>query len=61
MKAISIVHWPGKEVPACAEHEGKLKELGRFMGFAVSSTPNVDEDLACTNCENEARKREVEP
>lgn len=56
MKATSIVHWPGQDVPACETHAGKLKALGSAMGFAVSATPNVDEDLVCTNCENEAKK-----
>ena len=51
--AVEIVHWPGKDVPACEEHAKKLKALGQFMGFAVSSTP-WPAGVPCTNCENEA-------
>jgi hypothetical protein len=56
-EATEIVHWPGKDVPACEEHAAKLKSLGQFMGFPVSSTPWPAGGV-CTNCENEAKKRE---
>ncbi len=49
-----IVHWPGKDTPACLEHAEKLKALGRVMGFAVSSTPWPAGGV-CKNCENEAK------
>jgi hypothetical protein len=52
--AIYIVHWPGKDVPACEEHAGKLVSVGRCMGFEVSFTLYFG-DAPCTNCENEAR------
>lgn len=50
-EATEIVHWPGKEVPACAEHAGALKLVGRALGFTVSSTPWIGGG-PCTNCEN---------
>jgi len=53
-QATEIVHWPGKDTPACDEHAQKLRALGNFMGFAVSCTPCWTEE-ACTNCENESR------
>jgi hypothetical protein len=55
--AIYIVHWPGEDVPACAEHAQKLISLGRFMGFAVSSTLFIS-DQPCMNCENERPTKE---
>jgi len=54
--AIYIVHWPGKDVPACEEHAQKITSLARFMGFPVSSTLCIAEQ-PCTNCENEAKSR----
>jgi hypothetical protein len=58
-EATEIVHWPGNDVPACEEHAKKLKALGQAMGFAVNSTPwpAGGVALACTNCENESKKR----
>lgn len=56
--AIVIVHWPGKDTPACLVHAAKLMKLGEFMGFAVSSTP-IDlsaEPPECANCKNEEAK-----
>jgi hypothetical protein len=53
--AIEIIHWPGKDTPACEEHAAKLKSLGQFMGFAVSSTPCLTAEV-CANCENEEKK-----
>lgn len=60
--AITIVHWPGKDTPACLVHAAKLIKLGEFMGFAVSATPILPETepLECTNCKNEAAKQ-VQP
>jgi len=55
--ATEIVHWPGKDTPACAVHAAKLIKLGTFMGFAVSSTPWPAGGV-CTNCENEAATRD---
>lgn len=55
MRATQIVHWPGKDTAACDEHANKLKSLAAHMGFAVSCTPVVAEEV-CTNCENEAKK-----
>ncbi len=57
--ATQVVHWPGKDVQACNEHAAKLKELGKFMGFAVSSSLSFTGEL-CANCENEAHKA-IEP
>lgn len=54
-EATEIVHWPGRDVPACAEHARQLRALGAFMGFPVSSTPWPVGGV-CTNCENEAKK-----
>lgn len=53
-EATEIVHWPGKDVPACEEHAQKLKAFGQAMGFTVSSTP-WPAGGTCTNCENEAK------
>jgi hypothetical protein len=52
--AIVIVHWPGKDTPACEQHAQKLTALAKFMGFSVSSSPCLT-DQVCTNCENESR------
>jgi len=54
-EATEIVHWPGKDVPACYEHAAKLKALAQAMGFSVSSTP-WPAGGTCKNCENESRK-----
>ena len=54
--ALFIVHWPGKDTPACEEHALKLVQLGKVMGFAVTST--LCEPQICTNCENEAKQKE---
>jgi len=57
-EATTIVHWPGKDTPACEEHARKLEALAHAMGFLVSASriipPTV---LFCTNCENERRKK----
>jgi hypothetical protein len=55
MKATEIVHWPGKDTPACDRHADGLRLVAKCMGFAVSSTPCLT-DAACANCENEERK-----
>lgn len=54
-EAMYIVHWPGKEVPACEEHAAKLRNVADVMGFALSATLCMTE-RKCTNCENEAKK-----
>lgn len=59
-EATQIVHWPGKDTPACDEHAAKLKALGAHMGCAVSSTMIVLTEFVgakCKNCENEEKKR----
>ena len=53
--ATVMVHWPGKDTPACDEHAAKLKALGSMLVGFVSSTP-VTEGIVCTNCENEDKK-----
>jgi hypothetical protein len=56
-----IVHWPGKDTPACLDHMTKLKKLSNVMGFALSVTHIVDniEGLECSNCVNEAKKHDT--
>jgi hypothetical protein len=51
--ANAIVHWPGKDTPACWRHIEKLKTLADTLGFALSITPAAQGDT-CKNCENEA-------
>ena len=58
-EAIVIVHWPGHDVLACAEHALKLKALAAHMGFPVSIgllDLSPDRELVCSNCENEKQK-----
>jgi hypothetical protein len=47
--ATQLVHWPGKDIPACDEHAVRIVQLAAAMGFVVSSTPCTD-DLMCLNC-----------
>jgi len=54
MRATQIVHWPGKDTPACDKHFQQLTALASTLGFVLSSTPC--EETACANCENEERK-----
>jgi len=56
--ATQIVHWPGKDTPACDEHAAKLRLAAAHMGFFVSSSAIILGKVACTNCENEAKNRE---
>lgn len=56
--ATVIVHWPGKDVPACDDHALKLRNLSGVLGFALSSTP-APEGSTCTNCENETKAKET--
>lgn len=56
--ATHIVHWPGKDVPACDEHMAQLVGVGRVMGFAVSCTPCKEQ--SCTNCENSHKAKGVQ-
>lgn len=52
--ANQIVHWPGKDTPACEDHLRKLVGLGAILGIMISWTPC--EETVCTNCESEARR-----
>lgn len=54
--ATQIVHWLGKDNPACDEHAAKLRGLASLMGFPVSSTIAISEDIPCENCVNEESK-----
>ena len=54
--ATVIVHWPGKDVPACEDHRQKLAKVAEAMGFLLSYTDC--KPTTCTNCENEAKKSE---
>lgn len=56
--ALVIVHWPGKDIPACLDHATKLKAVANTLGFFVSMTPSSGDEM-CTNCENEAKKEGV--
>lgn len=61
--AIVIVHWPGKDVPACLVHAGQLISVGQTIGCDVSATPIPTEkqgDVECTNCANQAKKGEAQ-
>jgi hypothetical protein len=53
--ATQIVHWPGKDTPACDEHARQLKRLGEILMGYVGTTPATKE-IACANCENEDKK-----
>jgi len=57
--ATQIVHWPGKDTPACDKHAQKLISLGAFMGYIISSTPWIEDGTLCKNCENETKEKEV--
>ena len=54
---IAIAHWPGKDVPVCAVHLQKIKDVGAAMGIVVSVSYTLysGDDLTCKNCENEAK------
>ena len=54
--AIVIVHWPGKDTPACIFHALKLAGVAEVLGFPLSSTP-APEGAVCSNCENEKVSR----
>lgn len=61
-KATQIVHWPGKDVPACDKHAQQLNHAARALGFNVSCTPidagvEIICTIICTNCENESKKK----
>ena len=55
-KAIVIVHWPGKDTPACLDHALKLQGLAKVMGVPLSCTL-VTEEIECTNCLNLIKKK----
>jgi hypothetical protein len=52
--AVVIVHWPGKDVPACETHAEQLCTVALVMGFRVSSTPATG-PIPCSNCENKPK------
>lgn len=54
--ATQIVHWPGKDTAACDKHAAQLRGLASMMGFPVSSTIALSEDIPCANCANEPKK-----
>ena len=54
MEALQIVHWPGKDTPACENHLRKLVGLAAVLGFQLSWTPC--ESTICSNCESEEEK-----
>jgi uncharacterized NAD-dependent epimerase/dehydratase family protein len=53
--AIVVVHWPGKDTPACADHASKLSLLARHIGFTVTMTP-CEVEAVCTNCRNDEER-----
>jgi hypothetical protein len=53
-----IVHWPGKDVPACIRHAEQLISIGRTLGVDVSVTPLFKAE-ECKNCENEKAKGDL--
>jgi len=56
--AIVIVHWPGKDTPACRRHEKQLQGLAAAMGLSgLSCTVIAEEGVKCANCENEAKPK----
>lgn len=59
-EATVIVHWPGKDTPACDFHAAQLVEVGARMGFRVSTTPCVWPQY-CANCERVAATRQGNP
>ena len=54
-----IVHWPGKDTFACDKHAVQLRKLAAAMGFAVSSTINLNYKVPCENCANERGENHV--
>lgn len=48
-KATQIVHWPGKDVPACDAHREQMLGVAEAMGFKISWTPCAETE--CPNCE----------
>jgi len=47
-----IIHWPGKDTPACTRHAERLAALAGMLGFHVAMTP-CDPGVPCINCINE--------
>ena len=56
MKAIWLVHWPGKDTLACHEHATKLQGLSRYMTGTSCPMTSYNGEAECANCENEAKK-----
>jgi hypothetical protein len=54
LSATQVVHWPGKDIPACEEHLKKLIGLASVLGFQLSWTSC--EPTVCSNCESEAKR-----
>jgi hypothetical protein len=52
--ATQIVHWPGKDVPACEDHLRKLVGLGAILGVQISWTQCLPQP--CTNCATEDKR-----
>jgi hypothetical protein len=55
--ATQIVHWPGKDTPACDKHAAQLRSIASAMGFPVSSTTTLDYDIPCANCANKEKEK----
>lgn len=55
--ATVIVHWPGKDTPACDDHMRQLIGLGYTLGIQVSCTPC--EETVCQNCANAAKVQDA--
>lgn len=52
--ATQMMHWPGKDSPACDDHAEKMRAVGFAMGFYVSSTPC--DGPSCANCMSDHAK-----
>lgn len=60
MITTQIVHWPGKDTPACEKHARGLATLAAAMGFTVSATLVIPSDeMPCANCVNEKRNQDL--
>lgn len=53
-----VVHWPGKDTTACAEHLNKLVGLAAVLGFQLSWTPAPFDSTECDNCRTERKRNE---
>jgi hypothetical protein len=59
-RAICVAYWPNQDSPVCTAHLIKMQSLAAIMGFALRTSPLLepDVDMACANCENEAKKKQ---